>query len=81
MELIVDAQGVLRAVYDDALEFSELGAVEIRRVSAVEPTPAGWQADLAHVEGPILGPFPRRKEALAAEVAWVSDWLKGAEHA
>jgi hypothetical protein len=38
----------------------------------VEPTDDGkWTADMAPSDGPILGPFVTRAEALDAE----SDWL------
>ena len=36
----------------------------------------GWLADLSPVNGPVLGPFDRRSEALAAELAWLeANWL------
>ena len=49
----------------------------IARASHVEPDPDGrWQADLRPVGGPVLGPFDRRSEALAAELAWLeAHWL------
>ncbi|MHB8974281.1 MAG: hypothetical protein ACYC3X_29360 [Pirellulaceae bacterium] len=39
--------------------------------------PCRWQADLALSDGPVLGPFARRKEAIAAEVAWVETNILG----
>ena len=33
-------------------------------------------ADMAPSGGPVLGPFPSRAEALAAEAAWLADHLK-----
>lgn len=51
---------------------SEMGPFKIRRASHVEPTAEGlWEADMSPVHGPTLGPFATRKEALAAEVAWL----------
>ena len=42
------------------------------RPAAIEPTPDGrWTADLGPAGGPVLGPFPRRSEALDAERAWL----------
>ena len=48
--------------------------VEIRRASHVEPTADGqWTADLSPIDGgPLLGPFPMRAEALAAEAEWIT---------
>ena len=72
MELVITAGGLIRCIYDEALDLAALGAVEIRRASAVEPDKHGdWWADLSPVEGPRLGPFRRRSAALAAEVDWL----------
>ncbi len=44
----------------------------ITRASHVEPGPdGGWTADMAPVGGGVLGPFPRRADALQAEQAWL----------
>ena len=44
----------------------------ITRASMVEPGPeGGWTADMAPVGGGVLGPYPLRTEALAAEQAWL----------
>ena len=72
--LVVVVDGVqLRWIYDDAARgLLELGPGQIRRASMVEPSPSGgWTADLSPVQGPILGPFPTRGEALAAERAYL----------
>ncbi len=60
-------------IHDDRLGFlRELGPVSIKRASHVEPTDdAKWTADLSPVDGPVLGPFDTRGEALDAEVAWL----------
>jgi hypothetical protein len=42
--------------------------------------PCHWQADLALCGGPVLGPFRRRSEALAAEVAWIETNILGGGH-
>jgi len=77
MELVVQADGSLRCLYDETVDLSALGQVTIRRASHVEPTDQGqWQADLSPVGGPVLGPFVLRSEALAAEVDWLRrHWL------
>ncbi|QDU97646.1 hypothetical protein [Lignipirellula cremea] len=77
MEIIINAQGQGRCVYDEAIDLSNLGVVSIRRASHVEPTSNGrWTADLGPVGGPMLGPFDRRSNALDAERQWLADhWL------
>lgn len=77
MELIVDNQGVVRGLYDEAIHLAALGSMAIKRASHVEPTANGqWTADLSPVAGPTLGPFATRSEALAAERQWLErNWL------
>jgi hypothetical protein len=77
MQLVVDPHGHVRCVYGEAIDLNELGPVNIRRGSHVEPTDDGkWTADLSPVDGPLLGPFATRTEALAAEVSWLhANWL------
>ncbi|MAT15621.1 MAG: hypothetical protein CMJ46_10170 [Planctomyces sp.] len=77
MQLRVHPDGTIHSLYQDELDLTPLGAVCIRRGSRVEPTPdARWEADLAPVNGPKLGPFDHRTEALAAEQAWLETfWL------
>ena len=72
MELVVDAGGDVRCIYDDALDLRELGKLQITRASHVEPDRHGfWCADMRPVDGPVLGPFKKRTEALQAERGWV----------
>lgn len=77
MELMIDAHGVIRCLYDETLLLNSLGSPVIQRASHVEPTSTGlWVADLEPVQGPQLGPFVRRSAALAAETAWLQqNWL------
>jgi len=77
MELIIESRGTVRCVYGEDIDLSQLGRLSIQRGSHVEPTPDGqWTADLSPVNGPLLGPYTTRTEALAAEVAWLQDhWL------
>jgi hypothetical protein len=81
MELVVQTDGSLLCLYDETLDLSPLGQVTIRRASQVEPTDQGqWQADLSPVDGPVLGPFVLRSEALTAEVDWLRRyWLLTAD--
>ena len=77
MEILVSVLGNARCVYSDAIPLSQLGKLSIHRASHVEPDSQGqWRADLSLVEGPTLGPFEKRKDALAAELEWLRDnWL------
>jgi hypothetical protein len=77
MDLVIMPGGDVRCVYGEEINLHELGLLEIRRASHVEPTANGqWLADLSPILGPVLGPFDRRTEALSAEQAWlVANWL------
>jgi hypothetical protein len=77
MEIVISPGGVARCVYAEDLDLARLGEVEVRRASHVEPDERGrWRADLSPVGGPVLGPFGRRSEALAAEQHWLArHWL------
>ena len=72
-ELILRIQGdQVQGIYDERLDLRSLGQVSIRRASNVEPDEEGqWWADLSVSGGGVLGPFPKRSQALAAEVAWL----------
>lgn len=57
---------------------SALGQGKTRRASHVEPNDADqWEADLSPVGGPVLGPFTKRSEALAAETEWIKKHVLG----
>lgn len=77
MELIIEPTGQGHCIYDELFALASLGPLSIRRASHVEPDEAGhWLADLSPVDGPVLGPYPHRSAALAAEVAWLqAHWL------
>ena len=77
MELLITPTAQCRCVYDELLDLRELGRLTIERASHVEPNATGqWTADLSPVNGPQLGPFTNRSEALAAEVDWLlTHWL------
>jgi hypothetical protein len=80
MRLRVEPGGVVRCQYSEAIDLSSIGLPTIRRASNVEPDEQGrWWADLALVEGPRLGPFILRSQALDAEQSWMEDrWLSTA---
>lgn len=77
MQLIVQPDGQLTSIYSELIDLTALGQLTITRGSHVEPDADGkWLADLSPVGGPVLGPFERRSQALAEEVAWLeSHWL------
>jgi len=77
MELVIGPQGDMRCVYSETMDLASLGTLSISRGSHVEPNDQGqWMADLSPVNGPVLGPFPQRSEALRAEIAWLHEhWL------
>lgn len=76
MELLIQPNGQIRCLYDEALDLSQFGPPRIVRASRVEPDPHGqWYADLIESHGPVLGPFPQRSAALAAERDWLQQQL------
>ncbi len=74
MELVVDAGGDVRCVYGEELDLREIGKLQITRASHLEPDRDGfWWADMGPVDGPVLGPFTSRSEALGAERGWLEN--------
>ena len=70
MELVIQPNGDVTMIYSEVLDLTELGIQRIERASHVEPDKEGrWWAEI--INGPNLGPFSRRSDALAAEVAWL----------
>lgn len=75
MQLAITPQGKVNHLYTEEL-FALEGEKTIRRASHVEPDSEGrWWADMSPVQGPNLGPFRLRSEALAVEVAWLEERL------
>jgi len=77
MQLVIQPDGAARAIYCEEIDLGSLGRPRIVRASHVEPDAEGrWFADLGPVDGPVLGPFSSRSEALAAETSWLeAHWL------
>jgi len=77
MDLVIEPDGQIRAIYSEEIDLSALGKPSIYRASHVEPGSDGrWSADLRPLLGPVLGPFTRRSEALQAEHDWLlAHWL------
>ena len=80
--IVLDEDGTIRFIHDDDLALLlACGAASIARASHVEPNEqAQWEADLEPVGGPTLGPFPTRRAALQAEVAWLNEHVLGNLH-
>jgi len=77
LELVVDAGGDVRCIYDEVLDLRQLGRLQITWASHVEPNRDGyWWADMGPVDGPVLGPFRSRTEALGAERGWLLESRK-----
>jgi hypothetical protein len=73
MQLVIQPDGAVQCLYDEAIDLHMLGRPVIRRASRVEPNADGhWHADLSPVGGPKLGPFHHRSDALAAEATWLA---------
>jgi len=72
MILSIDTQGQVRGIYTDDFPWRELGKPMVQRASHVEPDHLGlWWTDLSLSNGPKIGPFARRADAISAEIAWL----------
>jgi hypothetical protein len=72
MQLVIEPGGAVRCIYTEEIDLAALSSPAIVRASHVEPDQHGrWLADLSPVNGPCLGPFETRSEALAAEHSWL----------
>ena len=72
IDIIISQTGQIRFIYnDDLLDLTRQGKTKIQRASHVEPCEGGWQADMSPVDGPVLGPYITRAEALHHEVDWL----------
>lgn len=70
MDLLVSPNGAVTAIYAEEIDLRSLGTPTITRASHVESDAIGqWFAEI--VDGPTLGPFLKRSEALAAEIDWL----------
>jgi hypothetical protein len=78
MQLLISPTGSLRCIYSEEIELTALGNLSISRASHVEPdAESNWFAELMPVNGPKLGPFSTRSQALKAEQAWLERyWLQ-----
>lgn len=79
-QIRIEPDGTIVGLWSDEVPYRNLSAAlnggppEVRRASHCEPDDEGrWTADLTPSGGPVLGPFERRREALAAEVEWLRE--------
>ena len=77
MDVVINPGGTCHCIYGETINLSHLGRLSIKRGSHVEPDRDGnWIADLGPVDGPRLGPFENRSQALEAEMDWLTtNWL------
>lgn len=70
-KIAIQPNGTVTFIYSDLLvDLLVEGNSQVKRVSMVEPAgTGGWLATMS--DGTVLGSFPLRAEALAAEVAWL----------
>ena len=74
MKLFIRPNGAAQCLYGEQIALKNLGALDIKRASHVEPdraTPGTWTVDLAPVGGPVIAGFCSRGAALAAEEKWL----------
>jgi hypothetical protein len=66
--------GTAQAIYSEEINLNELGKVTHSRASHVEPDENGeWVANLSPINGPKLGPFKLRSEAIKNEIDWLEN--------
>ena len=71
MQLVINPDGSARCLYGEVIDLQKLGKLTISRASHVEPDDSGqWFASM--IDGPVLGPFVRRSDALQAEADWLN---------
>ncbi len=72
MQIVFDKSGKARTIYTEQIDLNELGNVSHTRASHVEPNENGeWITDLSPINGPKLGPFKLRSEAIIREKEWL----------
>ena len=71
MQLVIGPDGSARCLYGEDIDLGKLGTLTISRASHVEPDASG-QRFASMIDGPVLGPFVRRSDALQAEADWLN---------
>jgi hypothetical protein len=75
LNLLVRPEGSVWCIYGEAVDLHALGNPDIQRASSVEPDSEGrWWSKI--VNGPTLGPFTKRSDALTAEIDWLQKQME-----
>lgn len=77
IDLLIYPDGTIKTIYTEEMDLLRFGKTHIERASTVEAESDGWYADLILSDGPKLGPFAKRSEALEAEINWLKENLFG----
>jgi hypothetical protein len=75
MNIYFRPNGTAQCLYSDNIDLGQLGALDIKRASHVEPDPENpgmWYADMSPVGGPRMTGFKSRATALFAEETWLN---------
>ncbi len=75
---LIEPGGLVRGLYTDEIDWQTLGSLRVLRASPVEfdQTVQGWIVTILRSRN-VLGPFPRRRDAIDAAVASLTGWLSG----
>lgn len=69
-----NANGEAVFIYEDGHPCLDLGRVQTKRASHVEPTENGlWCADMSPIDGPLLEETRSRKQSVSREHQWISE--------
>lgn len=72
MDIFIKPDGAVQALYTDDFDFETLGKREISKASYIEvDEQSQFWSDLSPVDGPRLGPFYKRSQAIKAEQDWI----------
>lgn len=78
VSIFILSDGTVKFLYYDELKpLLGIGDVDVKRASHVDPEKTAdglkWFADLAPVNGPKLGPFETRADAITGEIDWLTE--------
>ena len=79
MNIYFRPNGTAQCLYGENIALGELGSLDIKRASHVEPdeaNPGTWYIDLSPVGGPRVAGFASRAAALDAEEKWLNSRMR-----